>query len=255
MISAAVGDIQGIYRNWIRENVNSRDSSGWAPITYATKNGRHEAVELLMGLGAWIGVVDWDGKTLPMISAAQNDFRMLKILRDGGADLDARDQAGMNTVMHAANGGYAESLEFLLSGKADIWARSFDTFSDSLLLAARNGKSARAVELILQYGASANVADKDGNSPLILAVLAGNIEMVETILKYYPKLDMFNDKGETALFIASKTGWTDMARMFLDRGADRYASNFAGEFPINVAGNSEIRMMLGKDPGPIRLRE
>lgn len=67
----------------------------------------------------------------------------------------------------------------------------------------------------------------------------GLLEKVKYFLAVWPELlDARDEDGMTPLFLAAAFGHAEVARMFLDRGADMHASNRAGAMPFHQAAYS-----------------
>ena len=85
--------------------------------------------------------------------------------------------------------------------------------------AARRGDTGALVRLIESRAASADVADGNGNSLLILAAREGNAETVAALLRFGPKLDLRNHKGDSALMLAALHGDEKVLDLLLAKGA------------------------------------
>ncbi len=102
-------------------------------------------------------------------------------LLDEGANID-----GINNefpLFYAVNNNNYEIVEFLLEKGADVRKRSNhinDNFT-SLHVACANGNT-DIVKLLIQYGADILKKDIYGNTPLMIATLNNNVELVETLL-------------------------------------------------------------------------
>jgi ankyrin repeat protein len=102
-------------------------------------------------------------------------------LLDEGANID-----GINNefpLFYAVNNNNYEIVEFLLEKGADVRKRSNhinDNFT-SLHVACANG-NADIVKLLIQYGADIVKKELYGNTPLMIATLNENVEIVETLL-------------------------------------------------------------------------
>lgn len=64
-----------------------------------------------------------------------------------------------------------------------------------LAIAVEEGK-AQAVELLLQYGANANIMDQSGNTPLIYALYNKDIDLVILLLRYHANTNILVNVSE-----------------------------------------------------------
>ncbi|WP_345792160.1 ankyrin repeat domain-containing protein [Thauera sp. JM12B12] len=102
---------------------------------------------------------------------------------------------------------------------------------DDALSAATLGDS-RQLAGLLDRGIDPNTVDAQGNSLLILAAREGQLDTVETLLKYRPRIDYRNQAGDSALMLAALRGHDDVARALLKGGA---AVNHEGWAPLHYA--------------------
>ncbi len=73
---------------------------------------------------------------------------------------------------------------------------------------------------LLQKGANPNLADKEGNTPLILATQLRFVDGARTLLAKKANVNETNKQGETALILAVHMRDTEMVRLLLENGAD-----------------------------------
>jgi uncharacterized protein len=83
-------------------------------------------------------------------------------------------------------------------------------------------KDSNAVYLrfLLQKGAGRNPQDRDGNTPMMVAVNSGFDEGVDILLKYNANPNIANNSGETPLIRAVQLRKRDLVESLLAGGAD-----------------------------------
>lgn len=99
----------------------------------------------------------------------------------------------------------------------------------------------------LAEGADINAADKNGNTPLMLAAKVGNPRMVKIILAHQPNINAKNNNGYTALMIASEQGQTFIVEQLLNKGAEISVVNNDGLTAAHLAlrfGQPQIYNLL-----------
>ena len=89
-------------------------------------------------------------------------------------------------------------------------AAQYDNFYGQvpIITAARNG-DAGTVQRELDAGTSANTADADGATVLMIASTNGKCRIAELVLKYKARTDVKDKEGNTALMLASDRGYVD----------------------------------------------
>jgi ubiquitin-protein ligase len=96
--------------------------------------------------------------------------------------------------------------------------------------------------------------DEDGNTPLILAALNGDLEAVQDLLKAGSNPDQADDEGCTALIMAAQNDHLLVAQELLKAGVDVAKSDDDGDTPLTIAAaNGCLAIVLellkaGSDP-------
>lgn len=94
--------------------------------------------------------------------------------------------------------------------------------------------NADAVKVILDHGAAVDLKDKSrfGNTALDAAVAADHAEVVRVLLAAGASANVRDSAGYTPLHKAAANGNADLVRMLLDRGADVAATREDGSTPL-----------------------
>lgn len=120
-------------------------------------------------------------------------------------------------------------------------------------LAAINGKVETIVKLLDSGRIHVDCQDKDGTTPLILAVANGHYQVVEELLKQGADPNIRRCTGTTALFFASQNGFTDIAALLISHGGKINPRSFDGATPLFVScqcghqGTAELLLDHGAD--------
>jgi ankyrin repeat protein len=103
---------------------------------------------------------------------------------------------------------------------------------------------------LLGRGADANVQNKEGMTPLMIAAQLGWVEGAERLLGSGAKVDLSNKRGETPLILAVQMRHLSMVRMLLGKGADpKRTDSVAGYSALDYAkqdgrGSSQVLKAL-----------
>jgi ankyrin repeat protein len=93
-----------------------------------------------------------------------------------------------------------------------------DSYRRILLHTAASYKSLRAAKALIEFNALINVKDKNGNTPLHLAVAQNCKEVVNLLLSCGVDVQICDNKGETALHLANTNA--DVVRGLANAGAN-----------------------------------
>ncbi|MHC4538349.1 MAG: ankyrin repeat domain-containing protein [Planctomycetota bacterium] len=171
-------------------DVNTRDEEGLTALHLAARQGRKDAVELLLAKGASINarLTGWPGWTPLHEAAAANQKEVAELLIAKRADINtdcARAGGGRfgGTPLHeAAFEGHRDMVELLISKGADINAEQSGGLTP-LDVAAFVGHT-DVVELLIGRGADVNVRDRGGRTALRWAKHGRHEEIVELLQKH-----------------------------------------------------------------------
>lgn len=116
-----------------------------------------------------------------------------------------------------------------------------------LHIAAEKGNVDAAMFLI-ENGANVNVADANGNTPLVFVInKTGNLKITERLLEKGASVNAQNRTGETALMYAAWHGHSAIVQLLLENRADVTLKNRQGNTALTLAeskGHQQIVEML-----------
>jgi ankyrin repeat protein len=203
-------------------SADAPDDRGWTGLMYAAHAGDEKTVTLLLRHGAQVNARNKAGVT-PLILAAlsQNDpSEIVGLLLRRGAAVNARDHTGGSALNYAVDAGNRASVRALLRAGAQTNMRG--TLGELPLSQAVRHNDRSLVQMLLRAGASVNATEQDGTTPLLIA--AGQVAFGQGD-PFLPRLLLQNGANVNA---ATKEGTTpllaarDLAtvKLLLDHGAD-----------------------------------
>jgi len=162
----------------------------------------------------------------PVHTAARNRHPdLIEVLAGLGADLNAPDSSGMTPLLHAAMRNHVPTIKALLAHKADIEKPGPQGYSP-LALAIAESKF-EAAQALLESGADINKAvGPDQLTPLMVA--ASQV-----------------GAGEGAVFLPGSIRPIDIARALIVRGAAVNAQSKEGVTPLMIAAARNSAPMIG----------
>lgn len=137
-----------------------------------------------------------------LLRAAQDGdpSRVRKLLNDG-ADINAKDQRTLTSLMYATVNNHKDIVQVLLDRGADVNVRN-DLGETALTLAAREGHSEIA-QALLHKGANVNVRDNDGLAPVVYAAQYSHPATLKILLDE-GRADVRGEQGQRALRAAQE---------------------------------------------------
>jgi tetratricopeptide (TPR) repeat protein len=125
------------------------------------------------------------------------------------------------------------------------------SFQEKLFYACEHDDTLTASEIVLNSKKKIDINAKDqyGYTPLVWAVMNGNIEIVSLLAKNGANVNVSGSDGTTPLMLASSWGPPNIVRILLDSSADVSMTNGKGETAYGIAekkGRNDIMQLLAK---------
>ncbi len=138
--------------------------------------------------------------------------KITETLLDGGADVDAKDNAGKTALMYACTHRCAEG--------GGHHMQSFSTGH---------------AEVLLAHNPEINAKDNKNNTALMYAIDMRHYSLAEQLLNRGADPGIINSEGKTALHLAAIKGLDTIISLLLEKGADAHARDEQGKTPLDYA--------------------
>ena len=158
--------------------------------------------------------------SIALIEAAKTqDKAALRALLKQHVDVNAAEPDGTTALHWAAHFGDTEAVDLLLKAGANV--KATNRYGASPLSEGATMGSGALIEHLLKAGADPNtIATSQGETVLLTASRAGNIEAVKSLLDHGAAPNAKeNYRGQTALMWAAAEGHPDVVKVLLAKGA------------------------------------
>jgi ankyrin repeat protein len=219
-------------------DVAAADRTGELPLMLAARVGEPELTKALLEHGAAVDTREPHfGQTALMIAAREGHFETTRLLLEAGAAVDAqtKPEAVPRFIPPSESPeGLSRGAGIIRAGWPEERGKRYPAGgSKTALLYATRGGHLEIARLLIDSGASLELADGDGVTPLINAILNASIIRV------------------------NGTGTSDhlkIAQLLLDAGADVNAADWYGQTPLWAA--VDVRNLeLGRDGNDHSVRD
>ena len=169
-------------------------------------------------------------EAVPLYYAALCGFRCLveRLLATFPGDINARGGYHGAPVNAALAKGNIEIARLLLDCGADV-------NSNTLLYRALFDGRPENVALLLEHHADVDQMNSYGDTPLMVAARAGELEIAQLLLRHGATVDFLKDNGWTPLKTASRYGRLDIVQYLIESGAAVDTSDSERWTPLLVA--------------------
>jgi uncharacterized protein len=233
-------------------DVNAVNRFGLAPLHIAIEQGDEPMTRWLIDNGADWAKAD-GAREPPLLSAARTgEPGVVRVLLDHGAAVDAREPGfGQTPLMVAVRSGHLETAKLLLDRGADVNARTPAVAPPRFIPPSESppglSKGVGIIRAGWPEGRGKRFPAAGSKTPLLYAARAGDLEMMRLLLERGANVELADGNGMTPLidavvnasiFRANREGHSDhlrAAELLLDAGANVNAMDWYGETPLWAA--------------------
>ncbi|MBQ0052425.1 MAG: ankyrin repeat domain-containing protein [Treponema sp.] len=207
----------------------AQDISGATPLHEAVRYGKVDIARLLLAAGAQVDALDSIGKTpIMLIMPVEAQYTLYATLLQYKANVNQKDMYG-DTILHVAtmSGSPVNALQLLVNSGAAVNERNKQGVTPIEIAIEHQLKE--QVAFYAANGADIYAEDMDGNSPLSKALDCPTPEMLEMLVSE-KNITSKDSSGNTALHIAIKRDAPiEYIKYLIEAKADVNARNKNGD--------------------------
>jgi ankyrin repeat protein len=147
------------------------------------------------------------------------EYMLAEQLIENGANLNEKNDQGLTPLQQAIFRKDRKAARLLIMWGANVNVNSGPQSYSPLHLAVLSGDEDLVWSLLIA-GADPNLEDSNNETPIFLAVRAGDKQIAEALIARGARLNIEGPLGQYPLHIAARYGYTSLVRLFLARGAD-----------------------------------
>ncbi|KAL8624145.1 hypothetical protein ACOMHN_020195 [Nucella lapillus] len=203
-------------------NVNVTNGAGETPLHCAIKIASRTCVfQLLSYPSIDINARDGTRNTALSLACERVFDDLVKALVTRGADVNICGPSGLAPLTFAVQHGKLRMASYILeSPNLQVNAAKSDG-STALLCCSQDLAYLPVTSKLIQRGADVNLTDCKNRSPLFLASLWNNLELVKQILNVPNcQVDIVSESGATALHVACMHGHEEVVKLLLQHHAN-----------------------------------
>ncbi|VTT73795.1 unnamed protein product [Fusarium fujikuroi] len=219
-------------------NPNSRENDGWTPLQTAVNNRRLALVALLLGRGAAPDLKNGNDDTALHIACNDDEGsgHSVKLLLESSANPNVENADHLTPIYFAIARGHERKVSFLLDHGADLnWHG--DHGITPLGFAASNQEATVTPSLLqqlLESGANPNLADEDGRTPLIAAIVSCFHAAVDILISFGADVEAEDRSKMRAIHFAALQEQIEDLQSLIRAGADPSARGLGNITPLHL---------------------
>jgi len=230
------------------KNYSNPELRSWSCLHFAAAYGDTSRMIKMLEKAADVEARSIEGKTPIYEAAKRGKTSAIELLKDNGADINAKsDHPGFTPLHVAAEYNHHETVRYLLSQNIDIeienkWQQT------PLSQASWRFADADMIALLLDHGANIDTQDNYGFSPLHRASGKQRLEIMKFLISKNANIDIETDGGSTPLMFAARKGKIESVELLLESGAhiEKRPGRKSALTMAKKAGHEQIVSLLRK---------
>ncbi|KAJ7385774.1 hypothetical protein OS493_013808 [Desmophyllum pertusum] len=243
--SNALEALDNLLKKGAKPNVASSSKSR-TPLHVAAQFGHKQIIERLLNVkNLDIDATDQQGMTALHLAISRGYEDICTDLIDNGASINMTTKEGLSCLHLAADAGNTEIVSLVIQ-------TALRTVLKCLVTAMQSTKN------VPEFNRFINQRDADQNSALHLGVQTGQVSMCKVLLQHGADINIQNKHLQTPLHVASIGKNKDILELLIKQGAQTNTKDFKQSTPLHSAasfGNLECVKVLLKNFASIDSKE
>lgn len=216
--------------------------NGDTPLFYAVKNKKSDLVETLLSLGANPMNDNQSGLSPILYLLSRNELNEFnRLLEHSKGEINQPNRFGQTILDKAFQYSSIETIQSLINAGAEFGPALKSTKMTPLMYAIEFGKDALIPSLI--QPAEINQENYYGNTPLILAIRKGDLNLVKTLVEKGASVNQKNYLGNTPVGYAVVNKQANILHFLIQKGANVNIPNKYGSTPLIEAAYFNLPQM------------
>ena len=201
----------------VNYNLDIDEYSKSTPLIQAIKYKQTDIINYLLENNADVNLKEELTGFTPLM-ASLNNIAIVELLIEKGADIEAKDDDGINALVYASTYNDEEMVKFLLEKGADantvceIENEHTDIASTPLMNAAYRGNT-NIINMLLENGANINYTTDFGMTALMMAASFNQFGAAKVLLENNADTSITDEYGRTALDLAKLEDYKDIVEL------------------------------------------
>ena len=214
--------------------------------------GRDACLRVLLQNGADMYSFSANGERLLVAAVCSGNTEAVRVLLQHGYEADwgigNSSDTGHVVPLHVAiSRSSPQIVDVLLNYNASTEFRDID--GDTAIIAATSANRTTVVQKLIAAKACVNVTGFEGNAAIHRAIEVSNLDLIHSLLDAKADINKENNQGYTPLMIACEYGFVDCVQVLLERGASVSLTNKDRRTALHLAavdGSLELLQLLMK---------
>ena len=200
--------------------VHSTDGMLFTPLHWAATLGNLAIAEYLIENGSHINVPD-DRRRTPLHRASENEhFHIVELLLREYANVNSSDQFGWTPIYQNIVCQHVQMVEYLIRSGAHL--NVFDNLNQTPLHVACSNNSTSNLHILGQTSTNLNTRHLRTATPALLHAVSADdyLPLVRLLLDFGASVNVLDSKGRTPLRVSAEFGHKEIIPLLIDSGTN-----------------------------------